>query len=69
MEYTNDVIFNIKYSKEEDKLYFKKQRKIYKIFNFAIKNKAFTTLIILASSFIVVDCIMIAKFVKILNML
>lgn len=69
MEYTNDVIFNVKYNEQDDRGYFKKDKWTTRLLSKVKQNKILSILISLSIIFIIADCIMIINFINILKQL
>ena len=67
MEYTNNRIFNIKYSKEENKLKFEQKKWTSQILNSLKNNKWLITTLMAFLMFSTVNLIMINKFIEILQ--
>lgn len=66
MEYTKDIIFNVKYNKEKDSLELENNR-INKFCNVVKKNKAISIITIISTFLIIWDIVLINNFINLLN--
>ncbi len=69
MEYTNDMIFNVRYKKENINVCPKgKIKSIKKFINWAEKDGYFTITMIVSVGALILDFFMIKQFVEIINL-
>lgn len=68
MEYTKDIIFNIKYNGEKDCLELE-NNKINKFRNIIRRNKAISIITIISTFLIIWDIILISNFINLLSKL
>lgn len=69
MEYTKDIVFNIKYNKERDCLEINKNKGITKLHNVIRKNKIISIITLISAFLIVWDIVLISNFIDLLNKL
>ena len=70
MEYTNDVIFKIRYKKDEvDIVTYGMHGKLKKILKIIENDNYFTVVMIVSVSVLVMDFFMIKQFIEIVNLL
>lgn len=65
MEYTKDVIFNVKYTNKSNFIY----NKFKKIKDLIVKDNFFTLTIIISIIFLSIDYLIIKRFIEIVNLL
>ena len=70
MEYTNDVIFNVRYKKDEINSITYNRRKILKrIANWNKKDEYFCFVLVVSTSVMIIDFLMVKQFMEILKLL
>lgn len=70
MEYTNDVIFNVRYKKDEiNSIAYNKHRIIKRIVNWIKKDDYFCLVLFVSTSTIIIDFLMVKHFIEILKLL
>ena len=69
MEYTKDMIFNVKYNKESDCLEIEDKSFTGKLHNFVKRNKAISVISLISFGLIIWDFALIANFISLLNKL
>ena len=70
MEYTNDVVFKIRYKKDEiDVVTYGKYRKLKKLLRKIEDDQYFTMVMIISVTVLFVDVLMIKQFIDIVNLL
>ena len=70
MEYTNDVVFKIRYKKDEiDVVTYGKYRKLKKLLMKIEDDQYFTMVMIISVTVLFVDVLMIKQFIDIVNLL
>lgn len=67
MEYTKDIIFNIKYNEEKDCLELKSRNAIDKLKNMIKRNKIFSIISLISTILIIWDIILVSNFINLLN--
>lgn len=67
MEYTNDVIFNVKYKSETDCYNIVKYPKIHKILKKLEKDNYFKLTILISIIFLFIDCLIIRDFIMLMR--
>ena len=69
MEYTNDVVFKIRYKKDEiDVVTYGKYRKLKKLLRKIEDDQYFTMVMIISVTVLFVDVLMIKQFIDIVNL-
>ena len=69
MEYTNDVVFDVKYDKEEGTLQFGNKKWTRKIIKKIKDNKIITIIVSFCTFLIVLDCFLITRFFDLIKTL
>ena len=70
MEYTNDVIFKIRYKKDElDVVTYGRHRKLKKLLKKIEDDEYFTIVMIISAIVLFLDFLMIKQFIEIVNLL
>ncbi len=69
MEYTNDVIFNVKYKNGTESGTITKISKFRKLLKLIEKDNYFTLTIIISVIFLFIDYLIVCRFIELLNLL
>ena len=70
MEYTNDVVFNIRYKKDEiDNVTYRKCRKLKKLIKKIENDEYFTVVICVSMIALFIDFLLVKQFIDVVNLL
>lgn len=69
MEYTNDVIFNVKYQSESSNATIIKHPRLHKILEKMEKDNYFILTMIISITILFIDCLIIKRFIEIVSLL
>ena len=69
MEYTNDVVFDVEYNKEENTLKFGNKKWTIRIIKKVKDNKIITIIVSFCTCLIILDCFLISRFFELVKTL